>query len=177
VDAGVPGLQGEAERVKTAELVALLQHFYRDKRALRDRHVAGAERVATYEFNNTYQYIVAREDAQLEWLREAIEGLGAPVPEDRAALPLPADGRGQAAERAVIEDDLRLARVFLDRWRGPVQAVTHARHRKMLEVVLAETVEHQRFFEQMLAGREDVLGRRPAGAGTGGGVLPVRWVE
>lgn len=173
----MPGLQGEAKRVKTAELVALLQQFYRDKRALRDRHVAGAARVSTYEFNNTYQYIVAREDVQLEWLREALEGLGASVPEERPAISLPENGRGGPAERAVIEDDLRQACAFLERWRGPVQTVTHARHRKMLEVVLAETLEHQRFFQQMLAGRDDVLGRRPAGAGTGGGVLPVRWVE
>lgn len=177
MDAGLPGLQGEAERVKTAELVALLQQFYREKRALRDRHVAGAARVSTYEFNNTYQYIIAREEAHLEWLREALEALEAPVPEEPASVSLPADGRGGTAELAVIEDDLRQARAFLDRWRGPVQAVTHARHRRMLEVVLGEMVEQQRFFEQMLAGRDDVLGRRPPGAGTGGGVLPVRWVE
>jgi len=163
--------------VKTAELVALLQQFYREKCALRDRHVAGAARVSTYEFNNTYQYIIAREEAHLDWLREALEGFQAPVPEERASVSLPGDGRGEAAERAVIEDDLQRVRAFLDRWRGPVQAVTHARHRKMLEVVLAEMVEQQRFFEQMLAGRDDVLGRRPAGAATGGGVLPVRWVE
>jgi hypothetical protein len=47
----------------------------------------------------------------------------------------------------------------------------------MLNVILGETTEHQRFFEQALAGRKDLLGRRADGAGTGGGVLPHRWVE
>jgi hypothetical protein len=43
-------------------------------------------------------------------------------------------------------------------------------------VVLGETLEHRHFFELMLAGRDDLLGRRADGAGTGGGVLPVRWL-
>ena len=41
----------------------------------------------------------------------------------------------------------------------------------MLHVILGETLEHKRFFEQALAGRTDLLGRRADGAGTGGGVL------
>jgi hypothetical protein len=80
------------------------------------------------------------------------------------------------AERAIIDEDVRLAQAFLDKWKPRVQAMTHARHRKMLEVILGETVEHRRFFEQMTAGRDDVLGRRTGGASTGGGVLPVRWL-
>ena len=55
--------------------------------------------------------------------------------------------------------------------------MTHVRHHNMIGVILGETVEHKRFFDQMLEGREDVLGRRMAGATTGGGVLPTRWVE
>ena len=53
----------------------------------------------------------------------------------------------------------------------------YARHRSMLRVILGETLEHKRFFEQALAGRTDLLGRRADGAGTGGGVLGVRWIE
>ena len=53
----------------------------------------------------------------------------------------------------------------------------NARHRSLLRVILGETLEHKRFFEQALAGRTDLLGRRADGAGTGGGVLPIRWVE
>ena len=41
----------------------------------------------------------------------------------------------------------------------------------MLNVILGETLEHKRFFDQALAGRADLLGRRADGAGTGGGVL------
>jgi hypothetical protein len=55
--------------------------------------------------------------------------------------------------------------------------MTHARDRKMLELVLGEVGEHQRLFTQAAGGRPDLLGRRPEGAGTGGGVLPGRWVE
>ena len=43
-------------------------------------------------------------------------------------------------------------------------------------MILGETLEQQRFFEQALAGREDLLGRRADGAGTGDGVMPTRWV-
>ena len=53
----------------------------------------------------------------------------------------------------------------------------NARHRSLLRVILGETLEQKRFFEQAVAGRTDLLGRRADGAGTGGGVLPVRWIE
>ena len=43
----------------------------------------------------------------------------------------------------------------------------NARHRSMLRVILGETLEHKRFFDQALAGRTDLLGRRADGAGTG----------
>ena len=47
----------------------------------------------------------------------------------------------------------------------------------MLNVILGETLEHKRFFDQMLAGRDDLLGRRADGAGTGNGVIGTRWLE
>ena len=53
--------------------------------------------------------------------------------------------------------------------------MTHARHRTMLDVVLGESLEHQRLFEQAAAGFEDVLGRRTGGAERVGAVLPTRW--
>ena len=40
--------------------------------------------------------------------------------------------------------------------------MTHARHRKMLDVILGESREHQRLFEQAAAGMEDLLGGAPA---------------
>ena len=58
-----------------------------------------------------------------------------------------------------------------------MEAVTHARHRTMLNVMLGESLEHQRLFEQAAAGFEDLLGRRTGGAARVGGVLPTRWQE
>jgi hypothetical protein len=54
----------------------------------------------------------------------------------------------------------------------------NARHRAMLRVILGETREQQRSFEQALAGRTDLLGRRGgAAAPAKGDVLPARWIE
>jgi hypothetical protein len=47
----------------------------------------------------------------------------------------------------------------------------------MLRVILGETMEHKRFFDQAIAGRSDLLGRHPDGAETTGHVLPTRWIE
>jgi hypothetical protein len=90
---------------------------------------------------------------------------------------MPSADKRADAEHAIIADDERLVQQLLEKWRPRVQQMTNARHRRMLEVVLGEAVEHQRFFEQMLDGRDDVLGRRTGGKSTGGGVLPVRWLK
>jgi hypothetical protein len=48
----------------------------------------------------------------------------------------------------------------------------------MLRVILGETLEQKRFFEQALAGRTDLLGRRGDEVGARvGSVLPNRWIE
>jgi hypothetical protein len=50
----------------------------------------------------------------------------------------------------------------------------------MMGVVIGETLEHKRFFEQIADGDLDVLGRRsngPGSPGTDGRVLPERWME
>lgn len=163
--------------MKPSVLVAFLQEFYADKRALRDRHEAGARLVGTYERNNVYQYVIAREDMHLAWLQAAIEELGGTVPEAAAMPPLPAGARDDAHERAVLEADVRMMQAFVDRWRPRLAELTHARHRRLLELMLGETLEHRRLFEQALAGHPDVLGRRENLAGVGGRVLPTRWVE
>jgi hypothetical protein len=64
----------------------------------------------------------------------------------------------------------------VERWRDRVESLPNARHRSMLRVILGETLEQQRFFDQALAGRDDLLGRRADGAGTGDGVMATRWV-
>jgi hypothetical protein len=162
--------------VRSRDLITLLQEFSRDKLALRERHIAGAARISNYDFNNTYQYVINREDMQVGWLRDALAELGSSLPDPVPVAPLPPLGKGDAAERDVVDDDARQAQAFVDRWRPPVASMTHARHRRMLEVILGETVEHHRFFDQMLGGRADVLGRRTGGESTGGGVLSVRWL-
>jgi hypothetical protein len=163
--------------VKPGEHLGLLQGVYRDKQALYRRHQAGAAGMPAYDGNNVYQYILAREDAHLQWLSSAI-GDGSAAPSDSGpGIDLPATGKGDDRIRAIAQDDARTAREFLARWQPRAAALTHARDRRMIELILGETAEHQRLFEQVASGRDDVLGRRPEGAGTGGGVLPVRWIE
>jgi hypothetical protein len=162
--------------VKSPAQLSLLQDFYRDRLALMHRHIEGAKRIADYEFNNTYQYVIAREELHLQWVRDAVQDLGGEAPTQVQPLPVPSGGKGPAAERAIMEDDARQALEFANRWRGRLAGVSHARHRKVLEVVLGEVIEHQRFFDQAVAGRDDLLGRRMPGASTGDGVLPVRWM-
>ena len=64
----------------------------------------------------------------------------------------------------------------MERWTPRVESLPNARHRSLLRVILGETLEQQRFFEQALAGRDDLLGQRADGAGTGDGVMSTRWV-
>ena len=158
------------------ELKAFLEEFYRDKLAVRNRHVAAARLIGSYEINNTYQYVVNRDDVQLSWLRSALAELGgtlADVPEPDVR----SSGTAADRERGILAEDRDLSQQFVERWRPRVAKVTHARHRGMLGVILGETLEQKRFFDLALAGREDLLGRRPDGIGTGGGVLPTRWIE
>lgn len=162
--------------MKPAATLALLQDLYAAKLALFDRHVKGAQAIADYEFNNTYQYVIGREEHHLQWVRTAIEDLGGTAPTSTTPLAVPG-GKGVSREKAVLEDDAKQAAAFIATWTPKVAAMTHARHRTMLELMLGEMREHQRFFEYALEGRDDLLGRRMAGASTGDGVLPVRWVE
>jgi hypothetical protein len=161
--------------VKPADLLQMLRELYREKSAMRQRHVAGARVVTDYDFNNTYQYVINREDVHLAWVRDAIADLGGAA-EDAPEPHIQASGNKDDAQTAVIREDRDGAQAFVDRWRDRVEHVTHARNRTMLRVVLGETLEQKRFFEQALAGRSDLLGRRADGAGTKGAVMPNRWV-
>ncbi len=98
-------------------------------------------------------------------------------PPDVPEPSLNAKGKAAEVQKSLLQSDRDGAQTFLDKWRPRVATLTHARHQTMLNVILGETVEHRRFFEQALAGRSDLLGRRADGAGTGGGVMPVSWVE
>ena len=72
----------------STQLQTLLQDLYRDKVALRDRHVEGARHVSSYEFNNTYQYVINREDLHLSWVRNALADEGIAEPAAPAATSL-----------------------------------------------------------------------------------------
>jgi hypothetical protein len=177
LDASLHHLQGKAELVNDGVLT-LLQEFYRDKLAALLRHQAGARFVRQYDANNTYQYIVNRDDTHLSWVGKAIEELGGKRIDDQAEPDRGAQSKGDAAARAIFEDDVRESQAFVDRWRPKVAAMTNARHAKMLGVILGEVLEQKRFFGQALAGRTDLLGRRADVLGPShGDVLPTRWIE
>jgi hypothetical protein len=157
----------------------LLSDCHRETLTMRQRHVAVARLVSNYAFNNTYQYVIAREDVHLSWLEAAILELGgtpATVPEPSLAA-----GRGKANDAflPLVAEDARESEAFATRWRAKLGEFTNARHRTMLQLMCGETLEQKRFFDQMLAGREDLLGRRSNGEkspGTGDGVMAVRWL-
>jgi hypothetical protein len=175
VDPRLHHLQGKAELV--TDLLPLLQEFHRDKLAMLLRHEAGARLVTQYDANNTYQYIVNREEVQLTWVATAIRELGGQV-SDGGESPRTATGKADAAARTIFEEDARDAQGFVDRWRPRLGEMQNARHAKMLRVILGETLEQKRFFDQALAGRQDLLGRRAEQLGPSyGEVLSSRWIE
>jgi hypothetical protein len=161
--------------VKATELVDLLRQFHKDKLTMLQRHVASARVVGDYDFNNTYQYVIAREEMHVTWVADAVLDAQSDAKLDEVAEPQVAGGKGAQAQ--VIAQDRDGAQAFVDKWKPLVATISHARHRTMLNVILGETLEHKRFFDQAAAGRTDLLGRRADGAGTGGGVLPTRWIE
>ena len=78
----------------------------------------------------------------------------------------------------MIEEDARDVQAFVDRWQPRLAAMTNARHATMLRIILGETLEQKRFFDQALAGCLDLLGRRDAAAGARvGSVMAARWIE
>jgi len=160
------------------DLLPLLQEFHREKLTMMLQHQAGACLIGQYDANNTYQYIINREEAQLSWVAKAIEELGGAVPADVTGPERAPAGKPAEAARVVLEEDARDAQAFVDRWRARVDEMPNARHAKMLRVVLGEALEAKRFFEQALAGRTDLLGRRGETLGPShGDVLASRWIE
>ena len=150
-----------------------LRELYREKLSDVARHLAGAKSVRQYDANNTYQYVINREETQLSWVAEAVNALGGTVDDLRAP-----DAAAAADARAIEAEDARLAQAFVDRWRPRASAMQDERHGRMINVILGETLEQKRFFEQALEGRVDLLGTRSEAAGIRvGEVLPTRWIE
>jgi hypothetical protein len=167
--------------VHSTELQQILTEFTADRLSLLERHEAGARAVSHYDFNNAYQYVISREETHLTWVQSALAELGAATPAPSANITVPDISKGKKSDpavyRGILEDDVRHLSSFVDKWRDRVAGMTHARHRIMLEVILGESREHQRVFEQAAAGMEDLLGRRTGGVARQGAVLPTRWLE
>jgi Mn-containing catalase len=163
------------------ELRKLLTDFAAERLALLQRHEAAARVVSHYDFNNTYQYIISREETHLTWLENALREMELPMPQPQATAAVPPPPKVKKVDastfRAILGEDSKGLNAFVERWRPQVATMTHARHRTMLDVVLGESMEHSRLFAQASAGFEDVLGRRTAGAARVGAVLPTRWQE
>ena len=165
--------------MKPDDLLSTLRAFHRDKLTMRERHVAVARFVTDYEFNNAYQYVIAREDVHLSWLEAALVGAGGNPDVVEEPIVTAARVGAKADFLPLVKEDLRLIDAFVGKWRPRLAEISNARDRSMVQVVIGETLEQRRFFSQILAGQDDLLGRRsngPGSPGTGDGVLPVRWL-
>jgi hypothetical protein len=167
-------LQGEAEGVTPTELVKLLQECYSERLSLVLRHQAVARHVGNLDANNAYQYVINREETHLSWIGAAIDELGGAKPPSISQPAL--EARGEEAAVSLIREDASAADRFVQAWKPKIEAVSNARHRSMLRVVLGETLEHKRFFDQAVAGREDLLGRRMDAGPRRGAVIDSRWI-
>ncbi len=76
--------------------------------------------------------------------------------------------------RSIIDADAANQKAFVDRWTPRVAAVTNARHRKMLELILGEMTEHLRVLQQAAESRADLLGRHSDGKVLRGSVMAAR---
>jgi hypothetical protein len=176
VDARLHHLQRKAKFVSDAVL-SLLQEFYTGKLGALMRHQAAARQVKQYDINNTYQFIVNRDETHLSWLGKAIAELGGTVNDSQPEPDRGKSGKGDAA-RAIFDEDSRDAQAFVERWSPRIDTMVNARHARMLRLILGEVLEQKRFFDQALAGRTDLLGRRADVLGPSHGeVLPSRWIE
>ena len=164
------------------ELRQLLTDVTAERLGLLQRHEASARVVSHYDFNNTYQYVINREETHLGWLQNALAEFGLTLPQPSPTFPAPEAPKTSkkveaSAFKGILDEDTRSLGGFVERWRPRIDAMTHARHRTMLNVLLGESLEHRRLFEQAAAGFEDVLGKRTTFAERVGGVLPSRWQE
>ena len=155
-----------------SDLSPLLREFYVDRLALLQRHVASARLVTDYDINNAYQCVVAREETHVYWVHRAVLDAGATVPAEFTPTDV-----ASGSVRDIAAGDAQANQTFIDSWTPRVATVTHARHRKMLQVILGEMQEHRRLFAQAADGRSDVIGVPVAGTERTGAVLDSRWVE
>ena len=154
-----------------AELLTLLNDFYRDTLALFKARLDNAQSVASYDANNGYQQVIGRQEVHLQWLGDAIGALGG-TPADSADQVSGKASRESA--KSIIDADARDQKGFIDRWTPVLDTVTNARHRKLLHLILGEMKEHLRVLEQASEGRSDLLGRHSDGKVLRGSVMAAR---
>ena len=157
----------------TPQLADLIRDFLLERTSLLMRHEDVAQQVPDYDINNAYQYILAREETHLSWLQHALLDQGARLPADPSRQTV-AVGKGDAW-KGLAADDARANGQFVDKWRPKVEAVTHARHKGMLMVVLDEMLEHKRLFDQAAAGNRNLIGTSLAINDHSGVVMGARW--
>ena len=87
VDPRVHYLQGKAARVTPAGAAGTAAGVLSRQTRPPLRHQAGARCVGQYGLNNAYQYVIAREEAHLQWIADAIVAAGGSLPEARRSSP------------------------------------------------------------------------------------------
>src|SRR5258706_4072071 len=121
-----------------SELQTLLTECAAARLALLERHEASARIVGHYDFNNTYQYVINREETHLSWVQSALAEYAAVLPPaGSAALPAPEAPKAKkkvevSAYSSIVAHDARYLGAFVAKWRPRVDAMSHARHRTML---------------------------------------------
>jgi hypothetical protein len=161
--------------VSEQSLAELIRDCYVERVQLLTRHEDVAQVITDYDINNAYQYIIAREQTHLSWLQHALLDLGAGLAADpaRGAAIAPVKGDGW---KSLCGEDARSNAQFVEKWRPKVEAVTHARHKGMLRVMLGEMLEHKRLFDQAAAGRQDLIGKSLEINDHSGDVMTSRWI-
>ena len=153
----------------------LIRDCYIERVQLLTRHEAVAAIITDYDINNAYQYIIAREQTHLSWLQHARLDLGSPLAEDPTATVAISPVKGDAW-KSLCAEDARANTQFVEKWRPQIETVTNARHKGMLKVILGESLEHARLFDQAAAGRKDLIGKSLEINDHSGSVMSARFV-
>jgi hypothetical protein len=161
------------QRAVDPPLAELIRDLYLERVSLLMRHEDVAQTITDYDINNAYQYIIAREQTHLSWLQHALLDLGATLVND------PARGstltaKGDAWKSFASEDAAANAR-FVDKWRDRIEIISNARHKGMLKIILGETLEHKRLFDQAASGNRDLIGKSLDINDHTGDVMANRW--
>jgi hypothetical protein len=161
--------------VSEQPLADLIRDCYVERVKLLMRHEDVAQIITDYDINNAYQYIISREETHLSWLQHALLDVGAVLAADppRGAAIAPMKGD---AWTSLCAEDARANAQFVDKWRPKIETVSNARHKGMLKVILGETLEHKRLFDQAAAGRRDLIGTSLEINDHSGDVMTTRWI-